>query len=365
MFRNKVLYFMILIEVCILSVLYNAYEPIALLWIALLMPVFLIIEVRIKAHFIKVQIEDENVAVTRQSDREMIIEVENRSIFPTGAVCIHGKTDDNNFLINLYIGGGDTIKAVYPVNCEICGIRKVVISKLVVFDALKIFKRTIRLNKNIRVMVVPKIYEVEQSAISDSMGYDGDSNIYSEKYPGDDSSEIFDIREYQEGDRLSRIHWKLTTKMNRLMVKEFSMQLPDGIDILLNTKNGDERIDILFSIGLAVIGDNGKVRINGEVTESEEDYIAEFLKALDAENTEAQKEVMSGIVQDGGRKILCCIEDIQPDAAELLIQMAERNSVFLICKNETSGDVFLANGVCVCDTAMQDAASIIERIINE
>lgn len=37
---------------------------------------------------------------------------------------------------------------------------------------------------------------------------------------GNASSNVTDIREYQPGDRLSRIHWKLTEKLDKLIVKE-------------------------------------------------------------------------------------------------------------------------------------------------
>ncbi len=41
---------------------------------------------------------------------------------------------------------------------------------------------------------------------------------------GDDSSETFDIREYQAGDRISRMHWKLSAKRGTPMIREFSRE---------------------------------------------------------------------------------------------------------------------------------------------
>ena len=37
-----------------------------------------------------------------------------------------------------------------------------------------------------------------------------ESDSYSTIKGGDDPSEVFAIREYREGDRLQRIHWKLS-----------------------------------------------------------------------------------------------------------------------------------------------------------
>ena len=39
---------------------------------------------------------------------------------------------------------------------------------------------------------------------------------------GSDTSEVFDLRDYREGDELKAIHWKLTSKMDRLIVREYS-----------------------------------------------------------------------------------------------------------------------------------------------
>ena len=43
-------------------------------------------------------------------------------------------------------------------------------------------------------------------------GFDMESFRYSGARPGDDPGETFDIREYQEGDSIRQIHWKLTGK---------------------------------------------------------------------------------------------------------------------------------------------------------
>ena len=52
-----------------------------------------------------------------------------------------------------------------------------------------------------------------------------DSDRFSTYKKGDDPSEIFDIREYADGDKIQRIHWKLSSKTGDLMVKEGSLPL--------------------------------------------------------------------------------------------------------------------------------------------
>lgn len=52
--------------------------------------------------------------------------------------------------------------------------------------------------------------------------YDANGERYLEGKAGDDLSEVFEIREYREGDRINGIHWKLSSKAGELVVKEGS-----------------------------------------------------------------------------------------------------------------------------------------------
>lgn len=55
--------------------------------------------------------------------------------------------------------------------------------------------------------------------------YFGEAESYDDFQPGTDVSQIFDVREYRPGDRLQRIHWKLSAKSDGLLVREDSQPL--------------------------------------------------------------------------------------------------------------------------------------------
>ncbi len=73
-------------------------------------------------------------------------------------------------------------------------------------------------NFNVQVPVFPEKKEsIDVAEIPYSEGYDE----YTEPdLKGNLSSDIKEIREYRPGDRLARIHWKLSAKMDELAVKE-------------------------------------------------------------------------------------------------------------------------------------------------
>lgn len=62
-----------------------------------------------------------------------------------------------------------------------------------------------------------------------------DSDTYSPWKPGSDPGETFAIREYIPGDAVRNIHWKLSEKTGKTMVREFGLPVVDEVAILLET----------------------------------------------------------------------------------------------------------------------------------
>lgn len=48
----------------------------------------------------------------------------------------------------------------------------------------------------------------------------GDAEVYDTLRPGHDVNDVFQIRPFQDGDKIQSIHWKLSVRTNELMVKE-------------------------------------------------------------------------------------------------------------------------------------------------
>ena len=72
--------------------------------------------------------------------------------------------------------------------------------------------------------------------VSEYCNTDDESEVYSEHKPGDDPSEVFGLREYIDGDKLNRIHWKLTSKKNKFIVKDYSLPVDVPSTVFLDLK---------------------------------------------------------------------------------------------------------------------------------
>ena len=63
-------------------------------------------------------------------------------------------------------------------------------------------------------------------------GVSDDSDSYSQERPGYDFADTFQLREYVPGDSAKQIHWKLSSKLNRLVVRDPGLPLERSVLLL-------------------------------------------------------------------------------------------------------------------------------------
>ena len=88
---------------------------------------------------------------------------------------------------------------------------------------------------------MPQIDEIPVRITDRVRNFFGDSDIYDDIRPGYDPSELFDVREFQNGDRLQSVHWKLSARTDELMVKENSLPKACAVAIVADLKGNKER----------------------------------------------------------------------------------------------------------------------------
>ena len=96
------------------------------------------------------------------------------------------------------------------------GIYQIKIDKIIVLGFFKIFRYFKKTDQVFEFVVYPKPVEEDHSKLrSIVLGEDGE--LTNQK--GNDYSEIFEIREFEDGDNLKHIHRPLTAKFDRYMIK--------------------------------------------------------------------------------------------------------------------------------------------------
>lgn len=183
----------------------------------------------------------------------------NNSIVPITDVTVYLELSRENYISqlskeNLYFKGLDLINRDYEVKCNRRGYYKLGCMGGVIRDPFSIFEFEKVFNKNIDLVIYPKIYSVESINIKPSELF----GSYKMNYPiNDDYTNIRDLRNYRIGDSLKNAHWKLSAKYDKLIIKNYELNANIKVEILLDSfkgKDAENRSNSLEEFLVSVAG---------------------------------------------------------------------------------------------------------------
>lgn len=189
---------------------------------------FIITYITKKCITLEFAVKDKNVA--KNVDFPIQLVVTNKSFFPIGKADVkieyYNIFNDEVSAFDLYlpIQARNSQRVTFRLSSKFCGIIKIKSSCLHIYDPLKIFKFKAAECINTEVNILPEGHEIS-GIVQYTDRVNEESDIFSEHRSGDDPSEVFDLREYNPGDKLNRIHWKLSSKKDDFIVKEYSMPI--------------------------------------------------------------------------------------------------------------------------------------------
>lgn len=121
---------------------------------------------------------------------------------------------------DIYISG-DSMRTGYEVEFkpEICGEARITCMESVCYDVFGICSVHIQPFEEQTLVVIPRQTQVRVLERESVFGAnDGEQTDPGRK--GHDITEVFDIRDYNAGDDVRTVHWKLSSKLDRILVKE-------------------------------------------------------------------------------------------------------------------------------------------------
>ena len=99
---------------------------------------------------------------------------------------------------------------------------------ITIYDPLRIFRKRINAHTRRDFTLKPNQFHMMLD-----LGSSASSILESDKYSrirhGNDPGEVRSIREYVPGDPVKNIHWKLSEKMDKMLVKELSLPVTDDL----------------------------------------------------------------------------------------------------------------------------------------
>lgn len=146
--------------------------------------------------------------------------------------CLTG--DKQQIFLRRSLTAGNPEAVEFQLHSRYCGRLEFTLEAYRIFDLFGLIPFTRGCALREAALVLPQ--EADSSWIEELVRTPDPEGVdFSENRPGFDPSETFAIRDYQQGDRLKMIHWKLSGKLDQLMVKEAVLPLRSCMQILMET----------------------------------------------------------------------------------------------------------------------------------
>lgn len=113
------------------------------------------------------------------------------------------------------------------------------------YDVFGLCSRTFFYEENMRILVFPmevdmRVYYEQKKAGDEEDAWESLAN------KGKDASEVYDLRQYQPGDSIHSIHWKMSGKWDELVVKEPGDTLHTDALFLLDVGKQMDSVDMVL-----------------------------------------------------------------------------------------------------------------------
>jgi uncharacterized protein (DUF58 family) len=238
------LYIILLVIALLFYILYEGLISFLIFVFACTLPVIELILTAYVKHKITVRLDIKEKQCSTGENIPMTITLENKSLIPvlsceiTLGYTINCMPQTEKIKIDTPVFPCNTQRHTVHFSSEHFGSVSCRILSVKIRDALRLKKFRLSKKRIIQpdtsILFIPEIIGLT-NAVCDYSDSGIDSDRYSGVKAGTDPSEIFDIREYRDGDKMSRVHWKLTAKQDELMVREYSLPLVDCCRIVTDT----------------------------------------------------------------------------------------------------------------------------------
>ena len=262
MILHIVIYLFIAVLLFTFNVVNSSYLPFLFDAIFITVSIVGIITVFFQHQGISVEVDCENAIATRTEKYLVRFIVKNKSFIPLLGckikvkVLYKGRSIKKIYRKNVCCGSKKEACCEFYIDCPSCEMVTIECMKAGITDYLGLFYIPKKINKSSTVLVMPNLPQVDLIDKMSQVINEEEGMIYSQERPGDDATEIFAIREYVPGDNIRKIHWKLTTKADKLMVKDFSLPIKENDTVIIDVfntpqgvkSNNDELFDLFYGL---------------------------------------------------------------------------------------------------------------------
>lgn len=358
---------LVLEAVLVLLFLLTGSRPVLACALGLLLPVLcaVIIHLMIRKK-LRVSLETPmNIRKGEQGQAAFLLE--NPTVFPILRLRCRLRAENrlNGQSLRLTVSGSVMPKSRCRIPVEIgsryCGRVRLQVEKLYLYDCFGILPVTCTPEAHKSSTVQPETFEQNIRLGFSAAGAD-DSDRYAENRPGFDLSEPFQVREYSEGDSPRQIHWKLSGKFDRLIVRDPSLPVARSVLVFWERTGQsndpaltDAQAEAVASVGRALVqqsvrftlgwNENGRCILH-DITEMEDliGVLPSLFRAAGARMGIPGPELLMQTLAPGAYAHILFIGEDIPDSVYSLRQLSQVTVVS--CGNTAPEDAirFTAHG---------------------
>lgn len=133
---------------------------------------------------------------------------------------------------------------------------RISIDKAKIYDPLRLCRREINAGNSVYITIMPELFDIRLSVTSSASAMP-ESDRYVDDKTGNDPGDVRAIREYVPGDPVKNIHWKLSEKTDKMLVKELGLPITEQFLVILDNAAdvglNPEALDVIVSVFSSVI----------------------------------------------------------------------------------------------------------------
>ncbi len=236
MLKRRIACILLIISALILYIFDNETITLALLAAVIVMPAVSLGLLALSGRNLEVSME----RITQPGENPVVrVTIENPDFVPLAAVeaevvCTNLRTGETDSYI---INANPRPRSVKEVDLEMlpkhAGRYEISVASAVLTDPLQLASREVFCSDREYITILPEIFEMQLSYASDAAMLESDRTTDSRR--GNDPGEVRAIREYVPGDPVRNIHWKLSEKTGKMLVKELGNPITDQFLVILDT----------------------------------------------------------------------------------------------------------------------------------
>ncbi len=236
MLKRRIACILLILAALILYLFDNETVTLALLVALIVMPAVSLGMLALSGRDLRVSMEK-----TTQTGENpvMRVTIENPDLVPLASVeaevmCENLRTGEADSYV---ISDAPRPKGRKDIDLEIlpknAGRYKISVASAEITDPLNLFSRKVDCSDCEYITIMPEVFEMQLGYASDAAMLEADRSADSRR--GNDPGEVRSIREYVPGDPVRNIHWKLSEKMDKMLVKELGNPVTDQFLVILDT----------------------------------------------------------------------------------------------------------------------------------